>query len=182
MKKSTILICILAVFHSSLAQEWIVEVEELKDSHMKEMVSVDDGESVLGIGYTGFPDYFDGVVFKTGKDGNSISRVVHLPGMMLQYYSAVQLSNGNYMVFGVCDDSLCDPLIQRFFRIDVFNSQLESVCSKTYSVDDEVFDGFYNAYYGRSMKSMISKSGTITLAVRPSYYYNNNYRGAIRFY
>ena len=182
MRKSIILVGILAVFHSLLAQEWIVEVEEMRNSYMQDMVSIDDGESVLGIGYTGFPDYFDGVVVKIGKDGNSIGRVVHLPGMMLQYYSAVQLSNGNYMVFGVCDDSLCDPLIQRFFRIDVFNSQLESVFSKTYSVDDDIFDCFYNAYYGRAMKSMISKSGTITLAARLSYSYKKNYRGAVRFY
>lgn len=182
MKKSIILVGILAVFHSLLAQEWIIETEELRDSYIQDMVSVDDEESVLSIGYTGYPDYFDGVVVKIGKDGNSIGRIVHLPGMMLQYYSAVQLSNGNYMVFGVCDDSLCDYHIQRFFRIDVFNSQLESVFSKTYSVDDDIFDCFYNAYFGRMMKSMMSKSGTVTLAVRLAYYYNNNYRGAIRFY
>ena len=182
MKKSIILVCIFAFFHSLFAQEWVIEVEELKNSNMQDMISVDDEESVLSIGYTGYPDYFDGVVVKIEKDGSSNSRIVHLPGMMLQYYSAVQLPNGNYMVFGVCDDSICDPLTQRFLRIDVFDCQLESVLSKTYTVDDDIFDCFYNAYFGRIMKSMVSNSGTITLAARLSYSNNNNYRGAIRFY
>ena len=182
MKKLAILLFLMISCCSLIAQEWVIEVEELKNSYMQDMVSVDDEESVLGIGYTGYPDYFDGVVVKIEKDGSSIGRIVHLPGMMLQYYSAVQLSNGNYMVFGICDDSLCDYHAQRFFRIDVFNSQLESVLTKTYSVDDDIFDCFYNAYYGKIMKSMISKLGTITLAARLSYSYKKSYRGAVRFY
>ena len=182
LRRGIILLYILAIFNPLFAQEWIIEVEEMRNSYMQDMVSVDDEESVLSIGYIGYPDSLDGVVVKIGKDGNSIGRVVHIPGMMLQYYSAVQLSNGNYMVFGVCDDSLCDPLFQHFLRIDVFNSQLETMYSKTYNVDDDVFDGFYHAYYGNIMRSIVSKSGSVALAVKLNYSSNNGIRGALRFY
>lgn len=182
MKKSIILICLITIFHLLSAQEWIVEVEEMNNSYMQDMISVDEGEFVLGTGYTGYPDYFDGVVVKVGKDGSSIGRSIHLTGKMLQYYCAVQLANGNYMVFGVSDDSLCDSHFQQFLRIDVFNNQLETLYSKTYNVDDDVFDCFYNAYYGKIMKSMVSKSGSVILAARLSYSNNNSYRSALRFY
>ena len=169
MKRLLQLLCLLALSQPLLAQEWVVEVP-YSMGFMRDMVPVDGGEHILGIGGTNVNYRYDGLVLLVEKDGQYADRQVHLPGMTLQYHSAIQLDNGNYMVFGLCDDSLRDPLIQQYLRVDIFDDKLEIVSSKTYDVDDETFDYFYYTNNNTTMKSVLSKSGTVVLACRLTFY------------
>ena len=127
-------------------------------------------------------------IAKTTKNGDYVCREVHLSGMMLEYCTAVQLGDGNYMAFGICDDSLSDYHIQKYLRVDVFDSQLEFVSSKMYNVDDDMFDCFYMSRKGSGfrMRSIVSRAGIPILAAILSYYeemfYGNHYVSAVRFY
>ena len=172
MKKALTHLLLLVLCQPLLAQEWVVELPQYKVGIMRDMVPVDSGENVLGIGtnYQG-----NGLVLKVGKDGQYIDRKVHLPGMTLQYHSAVQLENGNYMVFGICDDSLRDPLFQQYLQVDVFDNEFELVSSRTYDVDDEAFDYFYDSSHSYMMKSILSKSGTALLACLPTFFREEPY-------
>lgn len=185
MKKITIFFAILMSVSSLMAQEWEVTVEELYYGDLMSMAAVDGGEYVLGVGLTYFSGSQDGLVVKVAKDGSYISRTVHMPGMILRYHCAEQLPNGNYMAFGICNDSLMDPDFQRYFRVDVFDTQLEMVSSKVYDVNDDVFECFVRPNLGQVMKSIVSKSGTVILTARLSYLENASYPyyvGAFRFY
>jgi hypothetical protein len=164
-----------------LAQEWAIQMETNGSwINFCDLISVDNGESVLGIGNA---QGVDGFVAKVDKYGDYIDQVIHPSGMVLQYHSAVQLNNGNYMVFGICDDSLCDENFQKYLRIEVFNNQLEILHSKMYNVDDEVFDYFHRPFYGQVLKAIVTKSGTVVLASRPAYYKEKgHYISVIRFY
>lgn len=155
--------------------EWFFE--------LRDVVTVDKGDFVLGIGCTRTED---GYVAKVSKDGEYLCKKVHLQGMMLDYFTAVQLDNGNYMVFGVCDDSLCDYHYQKYLRVDVFDSQLEFVSSRVYDVDDDTFECFSFPRDGFCMRSIVTKAGSPLLAARLSYpeetIYGTNYKNAMRFY
>lgn len=183
MKKRALIILFALACLGLSAQEWVVPVEGEWYFDLRDMVSVDEGEYVLGIGCTRTEN---GYIAKVAKDGNYLYKEVHLPGMMLDYHSAVQLDNGNYMVFGVCDDSLCDYHYQKYLRVDVFDDQLEFVSSTMYDVDGDIFDCIAFPRDGLCMRSIVSKNGTPVLAARLSYpeetIYGTNYHGAVRFY
>ena len=183
MKRLLQLLCLLALGQPLLAQEWVVPVEGEWYFDFRDVISVDEGEYVLGIGCTRSKN---GYIAKVAKDGDNLYREVHLPGMMLDYHSAVQLDNGNYMVFGICDDSLCDYNFQKYLRVDVFDGQLEFVSSRTYDVDDDVFDCFVFPQDAGHMRSIVSKNGRPVLAAVLGYaeesIYGTNYLNAVRFY
>lgn len=180
MKKNFIVIILLALCPSLFSQEWSVQIDLGCMWGLYDNISVDNGESVLCVGHTSKED---GIVVKIDKDGAYVDRVVHLPGMILSYYSAVQLDNGNYMVFGVCDDSLCDPHYQRYIQVDIFDSELEPVSSRTYDVNDGTFECFSAANLGLKMiHSVLSRSGTVILAAAPAYYLGSYYRRALQLY
>lgn len=183
MKKYAIIILFALACHGLPAQEWVVPVEGEWFFDLRDMISVDEGEYVLGIGCTRSNN---GYVAKVAKDGDYLYREVHLPGMILDYFTAVQLDNGNYMAFGVCDDSLCDYHYQKYLRVDVFDDQLEFVSSRMYDVDDDFFDCIAFPRDGLCMRSIVSRNGTPVLAARLSYpeetIYGTNYHGAVRFY
>ncbi len=172
--------CLMVMAATGYAQEWAVSVDQTEMA--KEMIAVDGGEHILCVGSA--PGR-DGCLLKVDKDGNYISRQVHLPGMALRYYSAIELDNGNYMAFGICDDSLADPHYQRYMQVDVFDSQLESVASRTYDMDDEVTDLFSSPDACSHMKSIITRKGTVLLAAAPSYedqMYNGFFHSVLRFF
>ena len=174
------LCCLMVMAATSYAQEWAVSVDQTEMA--KELIAVDGGEHILYVGSV--PDR-DGFLLKVDKDGNYISRQVHLPGMALRYYSAIELDNGNYMAFGICDDSLADPHYQRYMQVDVFDSQLESVASRTYDMDDDVTDLFGFPENRCPMKSIITKKGTVLLAAAPGFedpMYNGLYHSILRFF
>lgn len=180
MKKNLIIIVLLALSQSLFSQEWTVEIDLGCTWGLNDMVTVDGGESVLGIGNA----EDDGFLVKIDKDGEYINRVVHLPGMILEYYSAVQLDNGNFMVFGLCDDSLCDPHFRKCLRVDIYDGELETVGSRMYDVEDETYETFS---YGNTivmLKSILSPSGTVILAASPAFYDEiwGNYRRALQMY
>ncbi len=183
MKRIFIIIFFLALCPSLFSQEWSVPIDLGYPCTFRDEISVDNGESVLSIGYTSMKD---GFLVKVNKDGAYIDRVVHLPGMILRYHSAVQLDNGNYMVFGVCDDSLCDPDFQKHIRVDVFDSELEPVESKMYDVEDEPFICVLDTHEGTKLMAILSPSGTVILAAALSYYVNMNgygyYKQALQLY
>lgn len=183
MKKAIAIIVLLSVCRLMSAQEWEVGMGEYGKCFLKELVTVDEGDFVIGAGFVNGTGHPNGFIVRVGKDGNYSSRKVNLPGMMLQYQTVVQLDNGNYMVFGMCEDSLWNPLYPRYLRLDVLDSQLESVSSRTYSIDDEVFDCFVNSGC-LLLKSTRSKRGTTLLAAVLSYYVEQQayYRDAVRFY
>lgn len=179
MKKNISIIFLLALCHSLFSQEWTVQIETGHTWAFNDVIAVDEGESALCIGGT---TNKNGLVVKIDKDGEHIDRLVHLQGMILNYFSAVELNDGNYMVFGVCDDSLCDPYYQRYIRVDVFNSDLERVSSRMYSVEDETFDCFY-VFPGMLLNSILSPSGTVILAATPAYLTEQGYyRRALQLY
>lgn len=181
MKRNIIIAILVTIGFPLFAQQWVVPVEQTEMA--KEMIAVDDGEHIL---YVGSVPNRDGFLLKVDKDGNYISRQVHLPGMALRYYSAIELENGNYMAFGICDDSLADPHYQRYLQVDVFDRQLESIASRTYDMDDEVTDLFSFPDACSHMKSIITKKGTVLLAVTPSiehsYEYGYYYESVLRFF
>lgn len=168
MKKNLIVIIFLALCQNLFPQEWTTTIDIGCSWGFSDNITVDNGESVLCVGHTSEED---GLVVKIDKDGAYVDRVVHLPGMILGYYSAVQLDNGNYMVFGICDDSLCDPYYQRYIQVDVFDNNLELISSRAYGVEDDTFDCFAGANEGVFLNSILSPIGTVILAAAPSYYY-----------
>lgn len=180
-KQFMMICCLMVMAATGYAQEWAVSVDQTEMA--KEMIAVDGGEHILYVGSV--PDR-NGFLLKVDKDGNYISRQVHLPGMALRYYSAIELDNGNYMAFGICDDSLADPHYQRYLQVDVFDSQLESVSSRTYDMDDDVTDLFSFPEEAFPMKSIITRKGTVLLAAVPSkeysYPYGFIYQGVLRFF
>ena len=179
MSKHIITVILVFVAVSLSAQEWVVPVD---GGSAMEMVAVDGGEHIL---YVGSASGGDGFVVKVDKEGDYITRRVHLPGMSLQYYSALQLPDGNYMAFGLCDDSLADYHYQRYMHVDVFNTQLESVSSETYDMDDEVTDLFNNPLLMcRPMKPIVTRKGTVLLAATPAYRDPNVpvYHSIVRFF
>ena len=180
LRRGIILLNLLVVCLSLFAQEWSIPIEPGKGWGFKEFVTTEDGNHALGVGRISDDN---GYLARFSKDGEYISRTVHLPGMVLCYYSVIQLDNGNFMVFGVCEDSLCDPNFQKTLRIDIIDDNLECVESKMYSVDDDNFDCF-SYPSGLLIKSILSPSGTIILATAPAYYVEQygNYRRAIQFY
>ena len=181
MKRNIFIAILIAIGFPLIAQQWVVPVEQTEMA--KEMIAVDGGEHILYVGSV--PDR-DGLLLKVDKEGNYITRQVHLPGMMLRYYSAIELDNGNYMVFGICDDSLADPNFQRYMQVDVFDSQLESVASQTYDMNDGVTALFSYPEETSPMKSIITKKGTVLLAAAPSiehsYEYGYYYESVLRFF
>ena len=186
MKKWLFPIVFFALSHGLMGQQWSIQLEEERTGWLYDLIHVDEGEHIVGIGRhnTAVSNCYDGLVIKADKEGNILSRVIHLPSKTLEYYSAVQLPNGNYMAFGVCDDSLCDHNFQKYIRIDVFDEQLDTVLSRTYCVDDEIFDNFSYPHEGQIMKSIVTHSGTVILATRLSYYDEtwNFYAPALRIY
>ena len=180
MKKAILIIFLLALCHSLFSQEWTVQIETGNTWALNDVISVDNGESALCMGCTSNKH---GLLVKVDKDGEHIDRLVHPQGMILNYFSAVELNNGNYMVFGVCDDSLCDPYYQRYIRVDVFDSELEPINSRTFSVEDEAFDCFY-VISGMLLNSILSPSGTVILAAAPAYQVEEYgyYRRALQLY
>lgn len=186
MKKWLYTVLLSFFSYCLMGQEWSVRLDEESEGWLFDLIHVDEGEQALGIGFhtNRSSNCKDGVIYKADKEGNILSRVVHLPSKTLEYFSAVQLPNGNFMVFGVCDDSLCDLHFQKYIRIDVFDEQLDTVLSRTYCVDDELFDNFSYPHLGQIMKSIVSPSGTVILATRLSYYNEtwNFYASALRLY
>lgn len=186
MKKWLFTILIFTLNLCLMGQQWTVRLEGERVGWLNDLIQIDEGEYVIGIGRhnTAVSNCYDGLVIKADKDGNIVSQIVHLPGKTLEYFSAVQLPNGNIMAIGVCDDSLCDYHYQRFIRIDIFNEQLDTLSSKTYCVDDNIFDNFSYTHEGSIIKSIVSKSGTILLATRLCYYKEewDCYLPALRLY
>ena len=140
MKRNLFFMVLMTLCPYLFSQEWTVQIDTGNTWALNDVISVDDGESVLCLGCSAKKH---GLLVKVDRDGGHIDRIVHPQGMILNYFSAVQLDNGNYMVFGICDDSLCDPHYQRFIRVDVFDNGLEPIGSRTFSVEDETFDCFY---------------------------------------
>lgn len=165
------------------AQEWTADLG-LSDGILRDLVAVDKGDSALGVGTSRENGIPDGFVVKIGKDGGYSFREVHLPGMMLEYFTAVQLEDGNYMVFGICEDSLWNLTYPRYLRVDVFDSQLGSIDSRTYCVDDEVFDCFVDGLDCLPMQALRSRQGTTLLGTLLSYYVEQPgyYTQRLRFY
>ena len=179
MKRFLQLSLLFVLSQPMFAQEWTVQIETGNTWALNDVISVDDGESALCMGCTSNKH---GLLVKVDKDGEHIDRLVHPQGMILNYFSAVELNDGNYMVFGVCDDSLCDPHYQRYIRVDVFDSELEPINSRTFSVEDEAFDCFY-VISGMLLNSILSPSGTVILAAAPAYYTQQEYyRRALQLY
>ena len=175
-KKIMMTCCLMVLAAVTYGQEWVTSLDDINLPH--EQIAVDGGDYILHVG--SLPER-DGYILKVDKEGDYIFRQVHLPEMALVYYSAVELDNGNFMVFGICDDSLADLRYQRYLQVDVFDSQLESVASRTYDMDDDVTDLFsFPEEKSSPMKSIITKKGSVLLAATPSiehsfeygYYYN----------
>ena len=186
MNKWLLSILFFVLSHCLMGQQWSILLEEERNGWLNDLIHVDEGEHVVGIGTHNIASSQckDGFIFKADKEGNILSRVFHLPDKTLEYYSAVQLPNGNFMAFGVCDDSLCDYNFQKYIRIDVFDEQLDTILSRTYCVDDDVFDNISYPHEGQIMKSIVTPSGTVILATRLSYYNEtwNFYASALRLY
>lgn len=186
MNKWLLSILFFVLSHCLMGQEWSVRLGEESEGWLLDLIQIDEGENVVGIGRhnTAVSNCYDGLVIKADKDGNIVSQVVHLPGKTLEYFSAVQLPNGNLMAIGICDDSLCDYHYQKYIRLDVFDEQLDTILSRTYCVDDDVFDNFSYPHEGQVMKSIVSPSGTVILATRLSYLNEtwNFYAPALRIY
>ena len=186
MKKWLFTIVFFTLSLGLMGQQWIIQLEEERSGWLYDLIQIDTGDYIVGIGRhnTAVSNCYDGLVIKADKDGHIVSQVIHLPGKTLEYYSAVQLHNGNIMAFGVCDDSLCDLHFQKYIRIDVFDEQLDIVLSRTYCVDDDIFDNFSYPHEGQIMKSIVTHSGTVILATRLSYYNEtwNFYPSALRLY
>ena len=179
MKRNLFFIVLMTLCPYLFSQEWTVQIETGNTWALNDVISVDNGESVLCLGCSANKH---GLLVKVDRDGEHIDRIVHPPGMILNYFSAVQLDNGNYMVFGICDDSLCDPHYQRYIRVDVFDNGLEPIGSRTFSVEDEAFDCFY-VIDGKLLNSILSPSGTVILAAAPAYYTEQGYyRRALQLY
>lgn len=159
-------LAVMCFCQSAKAQQWVVSPEApYSGIYMKHLTPVDGGTSVLCAGTTYDPEDYhntDGFVMKIGRDSSYIVQTTHVPGMRLEYQCATQLVNGNYIVFGVCDDSLSDPNIDHYLRADVFDNSLNPVSSRQYRVNDTLF-GYFDLRGSCDMKSILTDDGTVTL-------------------
>lgn len=178
MKRLLYLFVLAALSNSLMGQQWCTSLSDGLDGSkwISDMVSADEGECAVGAGARTFfrtmdnpMNHQDGYVVKVDKDGNLASRIVHLPGKTLAYYSVLQIPNGNFMAFGICDDTLTDYHYQKYLRVDIFDGQLDLVSSRTYSVDDDIYDCFAFPFEGHCMKSAVTNAGTVLLSARPSF-------------
>lgn len=180
MKRNLFIIIFIAFSQTLFCQEWTVPVDIGRTWWFSDNIPVDGGDSALGVGST---TNQDGFVVKIGKDGEYIDRVVHLPDTTLRYISAVQLDNGNYMVFGVCSDSIEAPNYHTIIRMDVFDAGLEHLGSKRYDINDGQFECFIAANLGlKVLRAALSPSGTVILAAAQAYNNGSYYSRALVLY
>lgn len=170
-----------------MAQQWVVFPELLPERMLiQHNMPVENGSSVLKVGCTHeLNENFktDGLVLKINRDGEVNFRTTHIPGMWLSYHCATQLENGNYIVFGVCDDSLAQLQNRHYLRVDVFDTLLEPVSSRQYRVNDTLF-GFFREplLHPSPMSSMLSDSGTVVLATSQCREVNGWMKSCLCFY
>ena len=180
MKRNLFIIIFIAFSQTLFCQEWTVPVDIGRTWWFSDNIPVDGGDSALGVGST---TNQDGFVVKIGKDGEYIDRVVHLPDTTLRYISAVQLDNGNYMVFGVCSDSIEAPNYHTIIRVDVFDAGLEHLGSKRYDINDGQFECFIAANLGlKVLRAALSPSGMVILAAAQAYNHGSYYSRALVLY
>ena len=93
MNKWFFTILLFALCHCLMGQQWSVRLDEESEGWLFDLIHVDEGEQALGIGFhtNRSSNCKDGVIYKADKEGNILSRVVHLPSKTLEYFSAVQL-------------------------------------------------------------------------------------------
>ena len=99
MKKWLFTIVFFTLSLGLMGQQWIIQLEEERSGWLYDLIQIDTGDYIVGIGRhnTAVSNCYDGLVIKADKDGHIVSQVIHLPGKTLEYYSAVQLHNGNIM-------------------------------------------------------------------------------------
>ena len=197
-RKSYLLIMTLAIIfmlglQTAAAQQWEIRLDTDRKQSCYECLPIDNGENMLGVGLSASPDPNakkdrNGWIMKVFQDGSFIYKETHLPDMELVYCCATQLANGNYMVFGVCDDSINTSVYDRYLCVDIFDEQLELVQHQIYCEEDDTFNGFYMAAVSECevMKCKLDNDGTVVLifAVYYEEHYGPNsmsYRSRFRF-
>ena len=198
MKRLMILSCfLLTLLQTAAAQQWEVEIEmeEHRSMKLNECISINDGDAMLGVGVTNdnFGEYANrnGLLVKVDSEGNSIVREFHLDGMELSYYCAQQLDNGNFITFGLCDDSsfFSDNRYQRYIRADVFNSEFNHLYGNVFETNVDGYDGILPGVYEvGNLKCQKNSAGNVLLLSTPFYFVPSpngnggvNYR-RLRFY
>lgn len=173
------------------AQQWVTEINNDRYMTLNQCIAVDDATAMLGVGTSrlypeGYTDAM-GYLLKVMSDGTTISREIRMTGKQLFFFTATELMDGNYMVFGTYDDSLTSPNYDYYHHllVMVFDSDLETVAETDYRVDTGGFGGFRTIGY-HTMRCAKAENGNIVLATCPCYFIPNQYGGVytnrFRFY
>lgn len=188
------LLFLLFIPQHLLAQVWEVnfDVPEGRNMVYSECFSADNGNAMFIVGRTALSsDYtrsVKGVVAKVNAEGNYAMREIQSEGLELKYLCGTQLGNGNFIVFGLCDDSLHADGYQRFLRADVFDGELNLLYTNVYRTDVGGYGGIYGDDIFRNDDLWCSKidDGNVVLVTSPAYYVSNppggRYVHNFRFY
>ncbi len=195
MKKLLVLLCLVlaSVMPSQglKAQQWVVELDNSRYKSFCQNIAVDSGSAMLSVGSSrlypeGYTDAM-GHLLKVDGDGTTHSREIRLEGEQLFLFTVTELDNGNYMVFGVYDDSLKKPNQDnyRYMKVIVLDKTLETVLEKDYQVDVDGSVGF-RAIAHHTMRCVRAEDGNVILATCPCYYIpaqtGGHYLRRFRFY
>ena len=172
------LLFLLFIPQHLLAQVWEVnfDVPEGRNMVYSECFSADNGNAMFIVGRTALSsDYtrsVKGVVAKVDAEGNYAMREIQSEGLELKYLCGTQLGNGNFIVFGLCDDSLHADGYQRFLRADVFDGDLNLLYTNVYRTDVGGYGGIYGDDIFRNDDLWCSKNddGNVVLGISPASY------------
>ena len=176
---------VLLISTSAFSQSWVLTVDEsANDKTFNDCISVDEGKSMLGIGYSWNNNpirerkYKKGLLYKVDSDGNYLCQERQIEGMDLAYYCGAQLTNGNYMVFGACDDSLYfnEDNYERYLCMDLYDGNLNLIDEKLYRVDTDSCMGFHDVgmYSGR-LSCVANGKGHVVLLAHLAYLKEQQY-------
>ena len=138
MKKLFFFLLLIGLSGRMFGQQWLTEfdIPEGRTMTPAECFSADNGNAMFIVGRTALSsDYtrsVKGVVAKVDAEGNYAMREIQSEGLELKYLCGTQLGNGNFIVFGLCDDSLHADGYQRFLRADVFDGELNLLYTNVY--------------------------------------------------
>lgn len=186
------MLILLFVPQHLLSQAWTTEfdIPEGRTMTPAECFSVDNGRAMLAVGRTSessdYTRYCKGVVAKVDADGNSVMREIQVEGKDMKYLCGTQLDNGNFIAFGLYDDSL--QTYQRYLRADVFDGELNPLYTNVYRTDVGGYGGIFGDDPFRNGDLWCAKNdmGNVVLVSNPSYFVSNPHGGQyvanLRFY
>lgn len=168
------------------SQHWNLVIEECNLTNLYSCKSVDNDSALLGVGkawnQASEVEPYNGLIVKVDLEGNYIYRVVQNVSMDLSYYSVIQLNDGNYMAFGICD-SLTQLDYRKYLRVDVYDKQLNLISNHLIDATTNEFLGFQKDQECDRIQCGMNSDGNVLLATSQCFISDLGYlENRFRFY